>query len=482
MYFYFSFKNILQPQQNRSNYPSTTPSLIKQNPQQTLSTLLSDLQNWITTETTRKPSPVKVRLKNDNPAPPPQTRRLYSAVLQGLTAAKTTEPESTTPSEHSTDNSTSDHQPKQIQAKVVPIPCSSYSQSVNSVTLKNANARSYKSQAENQNGSESAHCPRVKPSEIRQIQSRPQNTSEVFSKPSATYTTTSSYQYSNQNIHPHSSNSNTNSNSLCIPSNALLSCPYNYSHSSHYNVVNLCSNNAYGNFYPQSSNRPVPHTIRQPNPVHPLNQPIWVMQQSSQGYYPPIGASQPLFYVSPNINMRPGQRWAHFIKPPSPQTYPNPCQAQNWSQQNQNVYRNAYAAYNAPQNVDYANSRTKSSSKLKKPPPAVRLKSDLERTTTEDSPSENSYQSGSRYGNGSSTSRENYSVLRRERPGEVASSSVSEDLEQQALEQYRASSDNLYKDLELQAAEQYEYSENWVRPPSDASIFGGLRGIVILCC
>lgn len=113
----------------------------------------------------------------------------------------------------------------------------------------------------------------------------------------------------------------------------------------------------------------------------------------------------------------------------------------------------------------------------------MRLKADGERTTTEDSPSENSYQSGSRYGNGSSSAgRENYSVLRRERPTEVASSSVSEDLEQQALEQYRASSDNLYKELELQAAEQYEYSENWVRPPSDIAVFGGLRGIVILCC
>lgn len=412
-------------------------------------------------------------------------------MLQGLTAAKTAEPEST-PSEHSTDNSTSD-QPKQGPAKIVPTSFSNYPQSnANSVTLKNANAprcfnKNQACEAQNDNNGQNS---RQKLQEVRQIQPRVQNTQEIYSKPptssSTSYTTTNSYQYSNnQNFHSSSmSNSNNpSSNSVCIPSNAMLSCPYNFSHShshsSHYNVVNLCSNNTYGNFYPQSSNRPVPHAIRQPSPVHPLNQPIWVMQQSGQGYYPPVATSQPLFYVSPNINVRPGQRWTHFIKPPSPQSYPNVCQAQNWPQQNQNAYRNAYA-YNAPQNLDY--SRSKGSGKAKKPPPAARLKSDGERTATEDSPSENSHQSGSRYGNGSAASRENYSVLRRERPGEVAASSASEDLEQQALEQYRASSDNLYKDLELQAAEQYEYSENWVSPPSDASVIGGLREIAILCC
>ncbi|KAF5299554.1 hypothetical protein FQR65_LT09359 [Abscondita terminalis] len=61
-------------------------------------------------------------------------------------------------------------------------------------------------------------------------------------------------------------------------------------------------------------------------------------------------------------------------------------------------------------------------------------------------------------------------------------SSPSEDLERQALEQYQNSNENLYQELERQAEEQYDedHSENWSCPPCKTLYIGGLIILNIL--
>lgn len=124
--------------------------------------------------------------------------------------------------------------------------------------------------------------------------------------------TTNSYQYSNQNILSHSniSNSNPNSNSLIyIPSNArqLFSLfPFithpSINHSLFQQRIATATfifKTAMDIFLTQSNHIvPSPWTLEPANLVDAANQ----------------RASQPLFYLSPYTNIRPEQRWTHFIK------------------------------------------------------------------------------------------------------------------------------------------------------------------------
>ncbi|ENN71377.1 hypothetical protein D910_08392 [Dendroctonus ponderosae] len=53
----------------------------------------------------------------------------------------------------------------------------------------------------------------------------------------------------------------------------------------------------------------------------------------------------------------------------------------------------------------------------------------------------------------------------------------SDELEQQALEQYAASNTNVFQELERQAAEQYDTSENWNSPPKYRELKILFRGV-----
>lgn len=275
-------------------------------------------------------------------------------------------------------------------------------------------------------------------------------------------------------------------------------------------IVNLCTNSPYmntcaNNMYVNNPNSQLQQGARQfvtANPTN-INHPYFVVHQQQQrvhGYYPATPThAQPLLYMSsPSTSLRPQPRWPppHLKSTHSLMNMPQQPQnaaPQHWAYQNQSMHKHVFAQ----QYYDYykPKSRTKRQS-----------------STGNGQPERNAYEQGYSVDAGltcknpsslnssctsentlnllgstcQSSSSINYKCCTKRatdltptrllsRPsGSAVSSSVSEDLERQAIEQYNFSNENLYQELELQAEEQYEHSENWNSPSNTKILFGGL--------
>lgn len=346
-------------------------------------------------------------------------------------------------------------------------------------------------------------------------------------KKEANYTRVNSSSGNNSNLY-----ASTNFTTYTTGAPTLPTCPYsNYHNHNLYNnyinnnyIINVCPSNSYltpysNNYYVnnQNTSRSVPQVVRQPfvsSAVH-INQPMWYVQQKTQAYYPMRNYhTQPFVYVSNPPPLRTTQRWTtpSFLK-----TQTQPCYAppstppQVWGGiHGQNVHRNnstqvvsssqQYYGYgyskegskNVSKTQDFCNVSAKQQSQCGK--------LDRNYACFED---QNEYPSVYSVANrGSSYSAttccpsatdgkiaaennnfnrldelcnktEEESCYHSDDNLSSSTSLSSDDLEKQALEQYSASNESFYRELEQQAAEQYEESGNYTSPPNDRIFFGG---------
>lgn len=357
----------------------------------------------------------------------------------------------------------------------------------------------------------------------------------------ATYTTANSSSANSSNLYT-SINSTNNYSNYATGAPTLPSCPYsNYHNHNLYNnyinnnyIINVCPNNSYvtpysNNYYVnnQNTSRSVPQVIRQPfvsNAVH-INQPMWYVQQkTSQAYYPVRNYhTQPFVYVSNPPPLRTTQRWTTpFLKtqtqPPCYTPPPPSPPPQAWGGiHGQNVHRNNSTQLISSTQQYYGYGYSREGNKNFDKTPAVGNFSGkqlsqcgkLDRNHTSLFDDQNDHSNVCSLANKASCSAtccptphgpdtnpdaentnppqdesckaEEESCNHSEDNFSSGSSLSSDDLERQALEQYSASNESFYRELEQQAAEQYEESGNYMSPPNDTEFFGGLLIIDIFC-
>lgn len=329
-----------------------------------------------------------------------------------------------------------------------------------------------------------------------------------------------------------SSNMYNSANYTSYPSGSttLPTCPYtnfhnpglygNYINNNY--IINVCPNNAYLTPYPnnyyinsQNTNRSVPQLIRQPyasNAVH-VSQPVWyVQQQKAQSYYPMRNYhAQPFMYLSNPPPLKTTQRWTTpILKTQTQPSYSSPTPStppQLWNGvQGQNLLRNnstqLLSSNHQSYGYGYSRDGSKSISKSQNFGNFVVKhqcnKSDKYQSWSDD---QNEYKNScslannrcSPYSTASCCASENNiaaehnlhcqeelykteeeSCYQSEDNFSSLTSLTSDDLEKQALEQYSGSNESFYRELEQQATEQYEESGNWMRPPNNSELFGGL--------
>lgn len=444
-------------------------------------------------------------------------RRLYSAVLQGLTADGNCSNKDVKKSE--TDSGVKQNIVFDMFSTKKP---GSESAAEKEISIVDKEKRSSAWQSlTSQEGS---------PILSKKFESAPKEQTE---KPNLMTKTTkeSTYTTANSSSNSYASINYTTTYATGAPS--LPTCPYsNYHNHNLYNnyinnnyIINVCPNNSYhtpysNNYYlnNQNTSRSVPQVVRQPyvsNAVH-MTQPMWYVQQKThQAYYPVRNYhTQPFVYMPNSTPLRTTQRWTTpFLKTQTQPCYNSPPPStppQAWGAiHGQNLHRNNstqvvsssphYYAYGYPREAcrnftktqDLCSFPTKHqlSGRLEKNHPWLEVQNEYGSVySLANRVSTYSTASCCPSASDSNAAAENKHSLRQDELCKVEEESCyqsednfssltslsSDDLEKQALEQYSASNDSFYRELEQQAADQYEESGNCMSPPNDREFFGGL--------
>lgn len=443
-------------------------------------------------------------IEDIKPEEPVCPKRLYSAVLQGLTTTDITKKESTSP-------------PKVVPQLETP-------SSLNMIFPKFSVccASSVVSTVTDLSGSPSQQN-QEEPSQVFKAEMRiHKNTSiqtNVKILPKAkTVETNSPVKISNvaRDTLQQDNDDSRRTDSVSFPLIAQSSYVNNYSYqfnASHYSNTyqNSCGcTNTFSHTSQVITNRNM-QTFQRQSPFIPSQyqyaQPVLMLQQNRTSIYPLSQPVQTPYYYQPLQQTRVMQRWI------VPQNYsrPNVSQANYLNPHFVPQTPNLWVGHNQQQHLPsssqyFVDNRLKHKPKKTNQPQISILKSKSRKAQGESSASTETTDSDvirkSLCANSTSSFLDTASLMTSQNKDAMASqikvksdfeevvsktvnilfeeevpvtSTVSEELEIQALEQYCSSTDNVYQELERQAAEQYdELSENLRGPPTHDLLFGGL--------
>ncbi|KAL3287766.1 hypothetical protein HHI36_002228 [Cryptolaemus montrouzieri] len=439
---------------------------------------------------------------------PISSKRLYSAVLQGLSTTETTkklEP-NILPIERSQDS-------KALSSvkSILPSFASCCTTSISTVTVLNSNTK------QSENGERSTPVSKLIVTQDVKIQKNMSLQTNIKSSPKTKTNDLIAKSHVNRdslqnNEDPNLRCSNTGSYPFVAQPSMSYINNYNYQlNASHYSNTfqNSCGcTNTYSHTSQVITNRNMQAYQRQ-TPFFPSQyqyaQPIFMLQQNRTSVYPLSQPVQPPYYFQPLQQTRLMQRWI------VPQNYSRPNVNQHnytvqphFAQQNSTIWMGSNQQPVASTSQYHVENRTKSKPKRPVQPQISILKSktrkpqdenSLSTETTDRSFCANSTSSGLEVSTPlvaqlkkltispqvkvksdlEEVVNKTVNILFEDETHVPVTSTLSEELEIQALEQYCNSTDNVYQELERQAAEQYdELSENSRSPPTRDIFFGGL--------
>ncbi|KAK9890960.1 hypothetical protein WA026_013298 [Henosepilachna vigintioctopunctata] len=449
---------------------------------------------------------------------PLSSKRLYSAVLQGLStteALKKNEPSITVP--HDQDTTESIHSALSSYATC----CTS---SISTVTVMNSNTQDSAGYDECSTVNKLIVQQDVKIQKSTSIQTNLKifpkiKTNEVSSPPKPVNVITKESPQNNQDANL--SSLNPVNYPLLTQSSMSYVNNYNYQfNASHYSNTfqNNCGcANTFSHTSQVITNRNM-QAFQRPNPFIPNQyqyaQPVLMLQQNRTSVYPLAQPVAPPYYFQPLQQTRVMQRWIvpqNYSRPNmNQQNFPNTIQ-QHFVPSSPATWMGSTQQQLTPTTSQYYPDiqRTKAKPKKSTQPQISILKSKGRKPQEEGSMSTETTDSEalrrSLCANSNSTGLEisapnvvqhkklsssptvkvktdfeevvtkTVNLLFEDESHVPVTSTLSEELEIQALEQYCNSTDNVYQELERQAAEQYDdLSENSKGPPTRDVIFGGL--------